>query len=136
MRTGWITASSLLALLLLAGAGCGGGGDAPSALAPAGALSAAPATNLVVVRYDLDADGSPDLLTLDADRRPLEIVEALRGTPDGRAVDASAELAGRALAPEIDEALATHLAESFDLDAETDLAVEVGGETVTLTVIE
>ena len=106
----------------------------PSTLSAA--VAEAPAKNLVVIRYDQDQDGNPDLLTLDANRRPLEIVEALRGTSDGHAVDATGELAGQPLDPEIDEALANHLAESFDLDAETDLEVKVGGETVTITVIE
>lgn len=133
MRTGRTTAGLALALLLAAG--CGGGGDA-SPFQPDGEVAAAPARNLVVLRYDEDADGNPDLLTVDADRRPLEIVEALRGTPDGRAVDATDELAGLPLAPELDEALANHLAESFDLDSETDLEVKVGGATVTVTVIE
>ena len=134
MRTGWTTAGLVLALLTTAG--CGGGGQVAPPDGRVQALSAAPAKNLVVVRYDEDLDGNPDLLTLDADRRPLAIVEALRGTPDGRAVDATAALAGRPLAPEIDEALANHLAESFDLDSETDLEVKVGGDTITITVIE
>ena len=133
MRTGLTTAGLALALLLTAG--CGGGGDA-APFSPDGDVAAAPAKNLVVIRYDQDTDGNPDLLTVNADRRPLEIVEALRGTPDGRAIDATAELAGQPIAPEIDEALANHLAESFDLDVETELEVKVGGETVTITVIE
>lgn len=135
MRTGWTTAGLALALLLTAG--CGGGGDsAPFSPDGTGDVAAAPAKNLVVIRYDQDTDGSPDLLTVNADRRPLEIVEALRGTPDGRSIDVTAELAGQPIAPEIDEALANHLAESFDLDTETELEVKVGGETVTVTVIE
>ena len=136
MRTVWITAGLALALLT---AGCGGGGDITPSTAPggpAGPIAQAPAKNLVVVRIDLDADGNPDLLTLDADQRPLAIVEALRGTPDGGSVDATAAFAGQQLAPEIDDALAKHLAESFDLDSETDLEVTVGGEIVTVTVIE
>jgi len=134
MRIGSTTASLTLAFLLTAG--CGGGGDVATPTRSGGSLAAAPARNLVVVRYDQDADGNPDLLTLDADRRPLEIVEALRGTTDGSAVDATDVLAGQALAPEIDEALANHLAESFDLDTETELEVKVGDQTVTITVIE
>ena len=114
----------------------GGGAAGASPTTPLGAVAAAPAKDLVVVRYDHDLDGNPDLLTLNADRRPLEIVEALRGTPDGAAVDATQALAGQSLAPEIDEALARHLAGSYALDTETELEVKVGGETVTLTVIE
>jgi len=135
MKTGWTLASLTLALLLTAG--CGGGGpDLATPTAPLGAVTEAPAKNLVVVRYDHDVDGNPDLLTLNADRRPLEIVEALRGTADGAAAVATAELVGQPLPPEIDEALANHLAGSFDLDTETELEVKVGGEIVTLTVIE
>ena len=135
MKTGWTLAGLTLALLLTAGCG-GGGADLAAPTAPLGAVTEAPAKNLVVVRYDHDADGNPDLLTLNADRRPLEIVEALRGTADGAAAVATEELVGQHLPPEIDEALAGHLAESFDLDAETELEVKVGGEPVTLTVIE
>ena len=135
MKTGWTTTGLALALLLTAGCG-GGGADLASPTAPLGAVAVAPAKNLVVIRYDHDLDGNPDLLTVDADRRPLEIVEALRGTIDGDAAVATEEFAGQRLAPEIDEALANHLTESFDLDTETELEVKVGGETVTITVIE
>lgn len=135
MKTGWTLAGLTLALLLTAGCG-GGGADLQAPTAPLAAVAEAPARNLVVVRYDHDVDGNPDLLTLNADRRPLEIVEALRGTADGAAAVATAEFVGQPLPPEIDEALAGHLAESFDLDTETELEVKVGGETVTLTVIE
>ena len=135
MRTGWTTGGLVLALLLFAGCG-GGGGDAAAPAAGVPVVSQAPAKNLVVVRLDHDGDGNPDLLTLDVDRRPLAIVEALRGTEEGKAVDASAELAGLPLAPEIEEALLAHLADSFALDAEADLEVVVGGETRTVTVIE
>jgi len=134
MRTGWTMAGLALALLLTAG--CGGGGEIAPPIASDGPVAQAPARNLVVIRFDQDADGNPDLLTLNADQRPLEIVEALRGTPDGHAVDATAELAGQPLAPAIEEALASHLVESFDLDTETELEVKVGDEIVTITVIE
>lgn len=126
-----------LALAVALFGGCGGGGDGDSAL-PAGGGSSPALSKIteVVVRYDHDGDGNPDVLTLDASVDPFEIVEALEGTDAGDAVDATEVLKGRAIDPAISTALANHRAESFEIDVEIDLEVQVDGVPVTVTVIE
>jgi hypothetical protein len=125
------------AMLLLAACGGGGGSD----LALAGPTSDGPSSeaqqaNLVVIRHDHDGDTHLDLLTLDASARPMVIVEALRGTPEGELQDGIESWSGTPIDPELSDAIQAYLADSFQVGAETDLDVTLGGETVTITVLE
>jgi hypothetical protein len=124
--------------LLGCGGGGGGGSDPETTLPPGGGGDGGtPPGEYVVVRYDHDGDGNPDLLTLDRTESPLVVVEALRGTDDGGSVDATKDLAGQTLDPSVSEALSAYLAESFDIASETELdAVDALGNRVTLTVFE
>jgi hypothetical protein len=91
----------------------------------------------VVVRFDQDGDGYPDLLTLDRTETPFTVVEALRGTADGGTVDATGALAGRTIDPAVSDTLAAYLAESIEVASEQELvAVDSQGSSVTLTVYE
>ena len=116
-----------------------GGSDGSPALVPSpsdGAVPTAAQANLVVVRYDMDDDGLEDVLTLDASTRPLAIVEALRGLPEGDALDVTEAWRGRPIDPELSDVLTSYLADSFRVGAETDLDVTLRGEATTITVIE
>ncbi len=131
------TAWPALAVMLLAS--CSGGGDeALSATVgkPTGADGGSPSTNLVVVRYDRDRDSLPDLLTLDASRNPLVIVEAIRGTADGGGVDVTDTWRGGEIEPVLNDAMQHYLTESLSVGSRTDIELVVDGQTVTVTVIE
>ena len=137
MRHGRERAWLAPALMLLAS--CGGGGAAPLPPVsgkPAHVVSGEPSGNLIVVRYDRDGDALPDILTLDASRSPLVIVEAIRGTVDGGGEDVTAAWCGGTVAGALGDVLRLHLAESVSTGAETDLDLVLDDETVTITVIE
>ena len=126
----------VLALLLLTA--CGGGGDTPLSTTqtkPRGA-DIDPGTNRVVVRYDRDGDAQPDVLTLDASRNPLVIVEAIRGTADGAGTDATDIWRGGEIDAALNDALQHYLAESCTVASQTDIELILDGAPVTVTVIE
>ena len=135
-------AGLVLAMLLLTA--CGGGGDGGAVLADTPSddmpLDDTPSTaqqaHLVVVRYDHDADGHPDVMTLDAAARPMTIVEALLGMPEGDSIDGTETLAGQPIDLELSDVLASYLADSYAVGTETDLDVALRGEPTTITVIE
>ena len=130
-------AGLVLAMVLLTA--CGGGGDGGAVLADtpsADTPSTAQQAHLVVVRYDHDADGHPDVLTLDAAARPMTIVEALLGMPEGDSIDGTETLAGQPIDLELSDVLASYLADSYAVGTETDLDVALRGEPTTITVIE
>lgn len=130
---------ALLAVgLVSCGGGGGGGGGSDSGVnPPPGGGTTSLQGEYVVVQFDQDADGYPDLLTLDKANTPFTVVEALRGTADGGTVDATATLAGVEIDPAVSETLAAFLAESFDVASERELtATDSQGSSVTLTVYE
>ena len=104
---------------VLAWAGCGSGGGSSSDGSPT--LSAAPQT--MVVQYDHNGDGELDFLTLDVSEAPFRILELLEGVSDGAPVDKSALFQGQAIDPAISQALADHLASSFNLGERVELNV-------------
>jgi hypothetical protein len=137
-------AAFLLAFLSAALFGCGGGGgggggsDIAVNPPPGGAGdTTVPPGEYVVVRYDQDADGNPDLLTLDKTETPFTVVEALAGTDDGGSVVVTEKLGGRPIDPAISDALASYLAESLEVASETDLeVVDSSGSEISITVFE
>jgi len=115
-------------------AGCGGSGGA-AASQPA--LDSVPQESQVVVRYDLNGDSNPDLLTLDTTKTPFRIMEALDGTAGGGAVDTTALRRGQAIDPAVSDALADYLAQSTAAGSETRLDVtDENGNPFTLTIFE
>jgi len=138
MRMKLALACALLALAALPLAACGGGGGPAPRVAPTsgGVSPSAPSTQLLVVRYDLNGDTNPDVLTLDTTEAPYTIVEALEGTADGDAVDATEAWKDRQIDPVLSEALAGYVAGSFEVTHETDLEVTIDGRPATVTVIE
>jgi len=126
------------ALILLLLTSCGGGReDALSSTREKPAEDAARAGDeLLAVRLDWDHDGHLDVLTLDASKNPLVVVEALRGTPGGDATEAPPEWGGREIAPALNRVLQLYLARSMSVGTTTDLDVILEGERVTVTVIE
>ncbi len=130
-------AGIVLAMVLLTACGGGSGGAVPLTQAPPdGPTPTAQQANLVVVRYDVDADGLSDVVTLDASSRPMVMVEGLRGLPEGDAVDVTDEWQGQPVDPELSDVLHSYLADSFRVGVETDLDVTLRGEPATITVIE
>lgn len=141
MRAHHALVLALLAVGLLGcgGGGGGGGGSDPGVNPPpgGGGTDELLQGEYVVVRFDQDADGYPDLLTLDKAKTPFTVVEALRGTADGGSVDATVALAGDEIDSALSEALAAFLAESIDIASEQELvANDSQGNPVTLTVYE
>lgn len=130
-------AGIILAMVLLTACGGGGDGAVPLTQAPPdGPAPTAQQANLVVVRYDVDADGLSDVVTLDASARPMVMLEGLRGLPEGDAVDATEAWQGQPIDPELSDVLQSYLADSFRVGVETDLDVTLRGEPATITVIE
>lgn len=129
-------AALLTAALLVAACGGGSGSDIPLTGPTSGTPTTAAQPHLVVARFDFDGDTYPDILTLDAIPHPMVIVEALQGTPDGDGLDAIESWGGKPIEPEISDAIHAHLADSLQVGTETDLEIEVGGQTITVTVIE
>jgi hypothetical protein len=121
-----------LSLLAIGFTGCGGGA------APGGASGQlATEAQTMVVQYDLDDDGEPDWVTLDTSTSPFQVVEAVHGTTDGEPVDITDLLAGTPIEPELSQALADHLARSFDVDQRTELEVLLSGDRrVSVTVLD
>lgn len=114
----------------------GGGNPAPTPT-PTPNPPAVVQENHVVVRYDLNGDAEPDLVTLDADKTPFEIVAALEGTPNGDAVDMTDLRKGQPIDPAVSEALANYLANSFQVGVETDLDLaDENGNPVSVTIFE
>ena len=137
-RTFAIPAITLIALLALACGGGGGGGGGTDLTNPGNTtpVDTAPA-QLVVVQYDYDQDGEPDLLTLNRSTSPLTIVEALSGTADGEMTDMTAAWAGNTVAPEISDAVSAHLADSVEVAGESQIqATDGAGGDVLITVYE
>ncbi len=119
---------------------CGGGTTAAPVVGGdpgGGGLSGVSQENQVVIQFDRNGDTQPDTLTLDATESPFEIVSALDGTEGGGAIDVSDALRGQPIDPALSEALANHLATSFDVASQTQIDVVLAnGETVTVTVFE
>jgi len=115
-------------------AACGGSSGAAPAQP---ALDSVPQEAQVVVRYDLNGDSNPDLLTLDTTQTPFRIMEALDGTADGGAVDSTAVRRGQAIDPAVSDALATYLTQSTAAGTETRLdVVDQNGNPFTVTIFE
>ena len=124
-----------VALFLLAS--CGGGReDALSATVGKPTAAGDECASRVAVRLDWDQDGHLDVLTLDTSTNPLRVVDALRGTADGGAVDATATWRGRSVGPVLNDTLQFYLARSMSVASLTDLEVVLYGQPVTVTVIE
>ncbi|GIW71717.1 MAG: hypothetical protein KatS3mg102_1259 [Planctomycetota bacterium] len=125
---GWACAALLL--------GCGGGSSTGGVASP----SSAPAVEeegQLVVRFDHDRDGLPDVLALDPSAEPFRIVKALLGTPSGDLVDRSAALAGQPIDAGISAAIAAYLDGSAELAAATELsAFDSAGNPVFVTIFE
>lgn len=126
------------ALIVLLLASCGGGREdaLSSTLAKPSSGAAEAGDDLVAVRLDWDRDGHLDVLTLDASTDPLVVVEALRGAPEGDAIDATQDWRGRTLEPALNQRLQLYLARSMSVGTTTDLDVLLHGARVTVTVIE
>ncbi|MHC4959211.1 MAG: hypothetical protein ACYTGN_12655 [Planctomycetota bacterium] len=120
MRIRTLFLGALAALLFPA---CGGGGsDAP--IEPALASEA----QTMVVQMDVDEDGRLDWVTLDTSAHPFVITETLHGALTGDPVDGTDRMAGTAIDPALSEALADHLARSFDVGERTELEVTLSDE--------
>ncbi len=116
---------------------CGGGEDAgPVAGGVAARLGVLPPEACVVVRYDFDQDGHDDVLTLDANQRPYEVVEALEGGAGGAFVDATPRWGGRPVDAYVDAVLHAYLERSLAVASDTPLEIQVRGRPVLLSVIE
>lgn len=134
------------ATLLLAA--CGGGGGGGGVTLPVGATptpdtgdpvgdTSEPERQLVVVRYDYDGDDLPDVLTLDKNRSPMEIVEALKGTTTGDVVDVTSTWAGKTVDSAISDAVNSHLISSFSVADKTDVFVtDTLGHDATVTIFD
>ena len=126
---------TLWALILLTS--CAGGEDAVLSATQARRDGGSnPPSGLVVVCFDWDRDAHSDVLTLDTSRNPLVIVEAIRGTADGRGTDATDGWRGSEIEGALNDALQLYLAESRSVGAQTDLEMILDGTPVTVTVIE
>jgi len=108
----------LIALLAIALPACGGGVSAT----PGVGLPTTEAQTMVV-QYDRNDDGEPDWVTLDTSTHPFRVVEAVHGAADGDPVDMTDLLAGTSIDPDLSQALAGHLARSFDIDMRTEIEV-------------
>ncbi len=118
------------AVLLVA---CGGS----SAPAVTDTLESIPQESQVVVRYDLNGDSLPDMLTLDTTQEPFRIIEALEGTADGGARDLTNIMRDHAIDASVSQALANYLAQSLEAGRETELDVaDVAGREFTVTIFE
>jgi hypothetical protein len=118
---------------LLAGlAACGSGGSAaPDPNAPIAEAQA------MVVEYDQNDDGERDWVTLDTSTHPFRVVEAVHGSANGDPVDVTDILAGTSIDPGLSQALADHLARSFDVETRTELEVMLAdGQRVSVTVLD
>ena len=108
--------SSLLAIGVT-GCGSGGGAATPSATPQ----TAQPET--MVVQYDRNDDGEPDWVTLDTSSSPFRVIEAVHGAANGEPLDMTDVLLGTSIDPDLSQALADHLARSFDVNTRTELEV-------------
>jgi len=141
-RTACVLMCAAAALLFAACGGGGGGGgsiDVPVVSTPTPTTGDTTLTEqqLVVVRYDFDGDDNPDVLTLDRTESPLTIVEALKGTATGDAVDVTASWAGQAIDSSISDAINSQLISTFSVGGETNVYVTDNlGHESTVTIFE
>jgi len=143
MRTSRMVTCVAIALLFAACGGGGGGGG--SATLPEGTTlppdpvdgTPAPEQQLVVVQYDYDGDDHPDVLTLDRNESPMEIVEALQGTATGDVVDVTSDWAGQVVDSVISDAVNSHLISTFSVGDKTDIYVtDTLGHDATVTIFD
>jgi hypothetical protein len=128
-----VPAAAAFAAVAVLVAGCGGGGLSSGKL---GTTTAAP-EDQIVAAYDQDNDGNQDLLTLNPNVSPMQILGAIQGQTGGGFVDVSAQLAGQPIDANISAAISNYLANSVELGAGTDLEVQdVSGRALVVTVYE
>ena len=142
MRASHVVTCVAMALLFAA---CGGGGGGGNATLPVGTTlppdpvdgTSEPEQQLVVVRYDFDGDDHPDVLTLDRNESPMEIVEALKGTATGEVVDVTSDWAGQTVDSAISDAVNSHLISTFSVGDKTDVYVtDTLGHDATVTIFD
>ncbi|MHC4953465.1 MAG: hypothetical protein ACYTGZ_06215 [Planctomycetota bacterium] len=113
-------------LLAIVPVGCGGGGGATG---PTDAVPQESAPETVVVQFDENDDGEPDWIALDTSTRPYRVVEALYGSANGEPVNVTDLLRGRAIDVDVSNALADHMASTFEVTGRAEIDVVLADQT-------